>query len=253
MKVYFIGAGPGDPELLTVKAARIIKSCRVAVYAGSLISDELLSLIPDEAERSDSAKMSLPEVVKIFKSARDRGLDVARLHSGDPCVYGAIGEQMRALDELGMEYEVIPGVSSFQAAAAALKKELTVPEVSQTVILTRAAGRTPVPPEQDLSALARARATMMIFLSAGMMDKVAAKLAESYGSEAPVSVVYKASWPDERIVTGTLSDIAGKVAEAGITRTAMIAVGPALGEWGGTASRLYDETFSHGYRKARGE
>lgn len=253
MKVYFIGAGPGDPELLTIKAARIIKSCPVAVYAGSLISGEVLSLIPEGAEKSDSAKMSLPEIIEVYKSARDRGLSVARLHSGDPCVYGAIGEQMAALDVMGMEYEVIPGVSSFQAAAAALKKELTVPEVSQTVILTRAAGRTPVPPEQDLSALAGARATMMVFLSAGMMDEVAAKLAESYGSETPVSVVYRASWPDERIVTGTLSDIAEKVAEAGITKTAMIAVGPALDEWGGTASRLYDESFSHGSRRARDE
>ena len=251
MKVYFIGAGPGDPELLTVKARRLLETCKILVYAGSLVSDTVVALAPADAERHNSATMSLNEIVEVFVSARERGLDVARLHSGDPSIYGAIGEQMRTLDGLGIEYEVIPGVSSFQAAAAALKKELTAPEVSQTIILTRMAGRTPVPEEQDLAVLGKSRATLCVFLSVSKISEVAEKLTDSYGADAPVSVVSRASWPDQRIVRGTLYDIAGKVSEAGIEKTAMIIVGRALDDGAEAVSRLYDESFSHEYRKAR--
>ena len=165
MIVHFVGAGPGDPELLTLKAARLLSACRICVYAGSLVSPGVLALIPAEAERHDSARMSHDEVVAVYKDARERGIDVVRLHSGDPSIYGATREQMNALDALGIPYDVCPGVSSFQAAAAALKTELTAPEVSQTIILTRTAGRTPLPEEQELDRIARTHATLCIFLS----------------------------------------------------------------------------------------
>src|SRR5512137_2968021 len=173
MIVHFVGAGPGDPELLTRKAERLLRNCRICIYAGSLVSPGVLALIPNKAEKHDSAGMTHGEVIALCKSARDRGIDVVRLHSGDPSIYGAIREQMNALDGLGIAYDVCPGVSSFQAAAAALCTELTAPEVSQTIILTRAAGRTPLPPEQELDRIARTQATLCIFLSVGKIGEVA--------------------------------------------------------------------------------
>ncbi|NQT21385.1 MAG: precorrin-4 C(11)-methyltransferase [Planctomycetes bacterium] len=250
MKVYFTGAGPGDPELLTVRARRLLSECKCCVYAGSLVSPEVIGLIPSDAEVHDSAGMSLGQILAVCKDARGRDVDVVRLHTGDPAIYGAIGEQMAGLDGLGIEYEVVPGVSSFQAAAAALKTELTVPGISQTIILTRSAGRTPMPESQELDRLAQAGATLCIFLSVHGIEKVATILSSHYGKEAPAAVVYRASWPDEIIIRGTLDDIARKVGEAGIKKTAMIIVGNAPAR-PGTASKLYDSTFTHGYRKGK--
>jgi len=250
MKVIFVGAGPGDPELLTLKAARLLQNCQCCVYAGSLVSPEVVALIPASAEKYDSASMTLEETTEVCKKAQERGIDMIRLHTGDPSIYGAIREQMTELDRLGIDYEVVPGVSSFQAAAAALKTELTAPEVSQTIILTRTAGRTPMPDGQALDRMARTRATLCIFLSVQNMPDVARTLVEHYGAECPIAVVSHASWPDQVIIKGTLADIAGKVAAAGISKTSMIVVGRAL-ERTGAVSRLYSGEFSHGYRAAK--
>jgi len=251
MKVYFVGAGSGDPELLTLKAHRLLSACRCCVYAGSLVNPALLDLLPPGAERHDSAGMDLAQIVAVLRDAASRGVDVVRLHTGEPSIFGAIGEQMDALDELGIDYEVVPGISSFQAAAAALRVELTAPEVSQTVILTRAGGRTSVPAEQDLARLAATRATLCLFLSADRAEELAAALRPHYGDDCPAAMVYHASWPDQRIVRGTLRDIGAKVRESGITRTALILVGHALARPVKQASKLYDRGFSHGYREGR--
>jgi precorrin-4/cobalt-precorrin-4 C11-methyltransferase len=248
MKVIFVGAGPGDPELLTVKARRALRRCRCCIYAGSLISPEVLAELPPRAARYDSAEMTLEQIIAVCREAKEKDTDVVRLHSGDPSIYGAIGEQMRELDKLGIEYEVIPGVSSFQAAAAALKTELTAPEVSQTIILTRSSGRTPLPSDQELERLAQSHATLCLFLSVQNIEALAQTLAAHYGSDCPVAIVYRASWPDQKIIRGRLSDIAAKVAAGQISRTAMIIVGWAL-QAGEAVSRLYSREFSHGYRK----
>lgn len=248
MKVYFVGAGPGDPELVTRKGQRLLERCGSCIYAGSLVNPRLLDLLSPEAERHDSAAMSLEEITEVYRRAREREVDVVRLHSGDPSIFGAVGEQMRELDRLGIEYEVVPGVSSFAAAAAALKTPLTAPEVSQTIILTRTAGRTPVPEAQSLNRLAQARATLCLFLSVHRVKTVAEQLAKHYGADCPAAVVYRASWPDERVIRGTLADVASKVAEAGIERTALVLVGRALGRPEGR-SKLYDEAFEHDYRE----
>jgi precorrin-4/cobalt-precorrin-4 C11-methyltransferase len=247
MKVYFVGAGPGDPELLTVKAERLLKNCQICIYAGSLVSDSVLDLLPRNAERHDSASLDLEEITRLFVDASERGIDVVRLHSGDPSIYGAIGEQMNELDRCGIDYEVIPGVSSFQAAAAALRTELTAPEVAQTIILTRTSGRTPLPETQELEILAQTQATLCIFLSAHKIAQIAETLAKHYGVECPAAVIYKVSWPDQRIIKGTLSDIGEKVSAAEIKKTAMVIVGQALAR-GIAASRLYNPEFSHEYR-----
>jgi len=247
MKVYFVGAGPGDPELLTVKAERLLKNCRICIYAGSLVSDRVLDLLPRDAERHDSSTLDLEEIARLFLDARDRGIDAVRLHSGDPSIYGAIGEQMNELDRYGIDYEVIPGISSFQAAAAALRTELTAPEIAQTIILTRTSGRTPLPETQELEILARTQATLCIFLSAHKIREIAETLAKHYGAQCPAAVIYRVSWPDQQIMRGTLSDIGEKASAAGIKKTAMVIVGPALAR-GIAASRLYSPEFSHEYR-----
>lgn len=252
MKVYFVGAGPGDPELLTVKGQRMLEGCRICIYAGSLVNPELLTLLPVDAEKHNSATMNLDEIVAVVKDARDRDVDVIRLHSGDPSIYGAIKEQMHRLDDMGIEYEVVPGVSSFQAAAAVLKTELTAPETSQTIILTRTSGRTPVPETQELEALARTLSTLCIFLSAHKVKEVAGKLVHYYGPDCPAAMVYRASWPDQQIIRGTLADIAAKTSEAGITKTGMIVVGRALAP-DLPASKLYDPAFTHEYRVGNGD
>ena len=250
MKIYFVGAGPGDPELLSIKAKRLLENCSYCIYAGSLVSDEVIGLLPENAKRFNSAELDLDEITELFKKARDESQDVIRLHSGDPSIYGAIREQMRHLDELGIEYETIPGISSFQAAAAALNLELTVPNSVQTVILTRTAGRTPVPPEQELDQLGKSKATLCIFLSVQRMDSVVEKLLPHYGGKCPAAIVYRASWPDQQIIRGSLADIADKTRSAGITKTAMIIVGWAL-DPEKQESKLYDPAFSHGCRKAK--
>ncbi|NQT85266.1 precorrin-4 C(11)-methyltransferase [bacterium] len=252
MKVIFVGAGPGDPELLTVRAHRLLTTCGYCIYAGSLVSPAVAALIPPTAESHDSAALDLPQTLAICERARERDVDVVRLHSGDPSIYGAIGEQMRELDRVGIPYEIVPGVSSFQASAAALCTELTAPEVSQTIILTRTSGRTPMPPEQELERLAQAQATLCIFLSTHKTDVVAETLAKHYGPGCPAAVVYHASWPDQQIVRGTLADIAERVAEAGFRKTALILVGRALAG-ADRDSKLYDRTFSHEFRKGEPE
>lgn len=249
MKVHFVGAGPGDPDLLTVKAARLLRETACCIYAGSLVNPALLDLLPPQAERYDSAGMTLEEVLAVVRKAAERDADVVRLHTGDPSIYGAIGEQMDALDELGIDYEVVPGVSAFQAAAATLRVELTAPEVSQTVILSRLAGRTPVPPGQELERLAPAKATLCLFLSVGKIAETARTLAVEYGGDCPAAVVFRASWPDEKVIRGGLDDIAAKVEGEGITRTAMILVGQALKRPWKHTSKLYDRHFTHGYRQ----
>ncbi|MBM3891602.1 MAG: precorrin-4 C(11)-methyltransferase [Verrucomicrobia bacterium] len=248
MKVFFVGAGPGDPELLTLKAEKLLRNCRCCIYAGSLVSPQVLALLPASAAKHDSASLTLEQTIAICRQAKEQDMDVVRLHSGDPAIYGAIREQMNELDKLGIAYEVVPGVSSFQAAAAALKTELTAPEVSQTIILTRTSGRTPLPAEQELDRLAQTHATLCLFLSVQKMDELARSLAKHYGDDCPIAVVYHASWPDQRIVRGTLADIAGKVAQEQISKTAMIIVGRALA-LDIPASKLYDASFSHGHRK----
>jgi precorrin-4/cobalt-precorrin-4 C11-methyltransferase len=250
MMVHFVGAGPGDPELLTLKAERLLKACRICVYAGSLVSPGVLALIPGEAERHDSAGMSHDEVVAVYRDALAQGIDVVRLHSGDPSIYGAIREQMNALDALGIPYDVCPGVSSFQAAAAALQTELTAPEVSQTIVLTRTSGRTPLPAEQELDQIARTHATLCIFLSIEKIREVAGTLAAHYGADCPAAVVHRASWPEQKVIRGTLADIAARTESEKIRSTALIVVGQALGR-DIPASRLYDAAFSHGCRKAK--
>jgi precorrin-4/cobalt-precorrin-4 C11-methyltransferase len=252
MTVWFVGAGPGDPDLLTLKGARVIERCPVVIYAGSLVPREVVARASPGARVLDSAGMTLDEIVAELRAAHARGEDVARVHTGDPSIFGAIAEQMRALDALGIPYEVIPGVSSFTAAAAAIKKELTLPGVSQAVVIARAEGRTAVPEGQRLPELARARATLALFLSTGRLDEAARELAAEYGPACPAVLVHKATHPDQQIVRGTLADIAARARELGIGATAMVLVGPALADGAGEPSKLYDAAFSHAFRPAPG-
>lgn len=249
--VHFIGAGPGDPELLTIKGKRLIDSADVIIYAGSLVNKKVLDDRKESAVVYNSAYMTLPEVIQVVKEAEAKGLSVARVHTGDPSIYGAIREQMDALDRLGISYEVIPGVSSFLAAAASMKKEYTLPGVSQTVILSRLEGRTPVPEKEKILSLAKHHATMIIFLSVGKIEVLVQLLSESYERDTPAAVVYKASWPEEVIVYGTLETIADKVKAAGITKTALVVVGDFLGN-AYELSKLYDQNFETEYRKTGG-
>ncbi len=249
MKVIFVGAGPGNPDLLTIQAHRLLSNCQICIYAGSLVSPEVVALAPDGAELHDSAGMTLEEMETVFARAQAQNIDLIRLHTGDPSIYGAIREQMNSLDKMGIDYDVVPGVSSFQAAAAALKTELTAPEIAQTIILSRTSGRTPMPEMQELEHLARTQSTLCLFLSIHKIGSVADELAGHYGYHCPVAVVYRASWPDEKLIQGTLADIAAKVEEAQIKKTAMVIVGPALAR-NIPASKLYHRHFSHGYRQA---
>lgn len=246
--ISFIGAGPGDPELLTIKGKRLIDSADVIIYAGSLVNPRILEDAKEGAQIYNSASMNLEEVLEVMKKGEEEGKKVVRVHTGDPAVFGAHREQMDALTRMGIEYEVIPGVSSFLAAAAVLKKEYTLPGVSQTVILTRMEGRTPMPPKEKLRDLAKHNSTLIIFLSVDRIEELSAVLREEYRPDTPVAVVYKATWEDQKIVQGTLLDIAGKVKEAGIRKTALTVVGDFLGDEY-ELSRLYDKTFTHEFRK----
>ena len=248
--ISFVGAGPGDPELITLKGRRLLDKADVIVFAGSLVNPALLQNL--EAEIYDSAGMNIDEIIDILSSSFHNGKRCVRLHTGDPSLFGAVREQMKRLDELGIPFELVPGVSSAAAAAAAMKRELTCPGISQTVILTRHAGRTPVPRGQEIEVLARHQATMCIFLSVSMMDELVRELlAGGYKASTPVAVVEKASWPDERVVRGSIEDIASRVRRAGIKKTAMIIVGDVLELRGGKNSMLYHPGFSHGYRKGK--
>ena len=246
--VYFLGAGPGDPELITVKGMRLLGQAGTVIHAGSLVNPALLELSP-RAELIDSSPLCLDDIVEVMITRARAGRLVVRLHSGDPSFYGAIKEQMERLREAGIGYEVVPGVSSLNAAAAALGCELTVPDVSQTVIVTRAAGRTPVPESEDISSLAVHGATMAVFLSAGLAAEVRRKLlAGGYAPETPAAVVQNASRADQKILSTTVAALADDIEAAGIGRTAIILVGEALAQAGGE-SLLYKRGFSHGYRQ----
>ncbi|MBJ6801546.1 precorrin-4 C(11)-methyltransferase [Geomonas propionica] len=251
--VHFVGAGPGDVELITVKGARLLGEADVVVYAGSLVDRELVLTYAPDARVYDSAGMDLEQTTTVLAEAILAGEQVVRLHTGDPSIYGAIQEQMVELDRLGIGYEVVPGVTSAFAAAAALKQELTLPEVSQTVVITRLAGRTPVPEREQLGNIAQIGATLVIYLSISMIDKVVDELLSgAYQEDTPVAVVAKASWADEQVLTGTLADIAAKVRDAGIAKQALIVVGDVLrarSEGMKAKSLLYDKGFSHGCRE----
>ena len=248
--ITFLGAGPGDPELITLKGRRLLDEADLVVFAGSLVNPALLDGI--RAEIFDSAGMNLDEIITVMVQGYRDGKKVVRLHTGDPAIYGAIREQMALLDGKNIPYDVIPGVSSALASAAALKVELTVPEVTQTVIFTRQAGRTPVPEAESLRRLAAIGGSMCIFLSVSMIEKVVAELITGgYPAETPIAVVEKATWPDQHIVRGTLADIAEKIEKSAIRKTAMILVGRALADTSNAVSRLYDAGFSHEYRRKK--
>lgn len=248
--VYFIGAGPGDPELLTIKGKKIIDSADVIIYAGSLVNREVLKDIKSGAKVYNSATMHLEEVIEVMKEAEKKNLMTARVHTGDPAIFGAHREQMDALEREGIEFCVIPGVSSFVAAAAALKKEYTLPEVTQSIILTRMEGRTPMPEKESIKAFSKHQATMVIFLSANRIEELVEQLQTSYPVDTPIALVYKASWPEEKIIQGNLGNIAELVRKANITKTGLIVVGRFLGDQY-ALSKLYDRHFSHEYREAK--
>lgn len=248
--IYFVGAGSGAPDLITVRGARLLSEADVIVYAGSLVNPALLEYKKDGCEVYNSAKMTLEEVIAVMAPAAKAGKTVVRLHTGDPCVYGAHREQMDELDKRGLPYEVCPGVSSFCGAAAALKAEYTLPNVSQSVILTRMEGRTPVPEKEQIEAFAAHGATMVIFLSVGQLPRLSERLiAGGYAPDTPAAIVYKATWPDEKVVRTTVADLAEAGAREGITKTALITVGGFLGtEY--ERSKLYDPTFTTEFREA---
>ena len=238
MTVYFIGAGPGDPELITVKGQRLIRTCPVILYAGSLVPEAVLS---GHSAQSvvNTADLHLDEIVALLEAAHAKGQDIARVHSGDPSLYGAIGEQIRRLNTLAIPYEIVPGVTAAAASAASLGCEFTLPGISQTVILTRFATKTSMPEGEQLADLARHRATMAIHLGVRHIERIVTDLIPHYGEQCPVAVIFRASWPDEEKVLGTLADIAEKVLEKGIERTALIVVGYVLNAEGFTDSSLY--------------
>lgn len=248
MRVYIIGAGPGDPRLLTLRGAELIARCPVVLYTGSLVPREMVAGARPDARVLDSSGMNLEEILAVLKEARDNDQDVARVHTGDPAIFGATAEQFRQLAELGIDYEIVPGVSSFTAAAAALGKELTLPELSQTVIVTRAEGRTPMPAGEQLADLAKHQATMVFFLSINLLAKITRELIPHYGADCPVAVVYRATWPDQKILLGTLSDIRDKVFAAGIDSQSIVIVGRVLTASDFANSRLYAADFTHRFR-----
>jgi len=246
MTVHFIGAGPGAPDLITIRGRNLIRKAGLVLYAGSLVPKEIVDEAGDDAEVIDSAPLNLDEIIETMARAHEAGQDVARVHSGDPSLYGAIAEQMRQLDERDIPYDVTPGVPAFAAAAATLKRELTLPGISQTVILTRTAVRASAMPEgEDLDTLGKSGATLAIHLSVNNLKNVIDDLTPHYGKDCPVCVIWRASWPDEKIVRGTLKTIRDMVKKAGMTRTALILVGKALGEAAFEDSRLYAADHSH--------
>ena len=248
--IYFVGAGSGAPDLITVRGAKLLGEADVIVYAGSLVNPALLDYKKQGCEVYDSAKMTLEEVIAVMAPAAKAGKTVVRLHTGDPCVYGAHREQMDELDKLGIDYEICPGVSSFCGAAAALKAEYTLPNVSQTVILTRMEGRTPVPEKEQIESLAAHGATMVIFLSAGQLEKLSQRLiAGGYAPETPAASVYKATWPDEKVIRTTVPGLAEAAKREGVTKAPLITVGGFLGDEY-DRSKLYVPAFTTGFREA---
>lgn len=246
--ISFVGAGPGDLDLITVKGRRLLKEADVIIYAGSLVDARHMDFAKDDADIYNSATMHLDEVLDVMKKSHEAGKDLVRLHTGDPSVYGAIQEQMDALAAWGIDYNVVPGVSSFSAAAASLKREFTLPGVSQTVILTRRAGRTPVPEGESIDKLAAHGASMAIFLSAGQLEALVEDLKKGYADDTPMAVVYKATWADEIIVRSTLKDIVKDMEGRDIYKHAQILIGDFL-DTDYDKSKLYDKHFSTEYRK----
>jgi precorrin-4/cobalt-precorrin-4 C11-methyltransferase len=250
--IHFIGAGPGAPDLITVRGLRLIERCEVCLYAGSLVPAEVVAAAPKGARVLDTASMHLDEIVGEMERAVAAGKEVARVHSGDPSLYGAIAEQIRRLNALGISYDVTPGVPAFAAAAAALGRELTIPEISQTVILTRTAMKSSAMPEgEDLATVAQSRATLAIHLSVRNLLEVERQLSPFYGPNCPVIVAYRVGWPDQKFIHGTLSDIREKVRAEKVTRTALVFVGRALADSDFRDSALYDAKHAHVLRPKR--
>lgn len=248
--VDFVGAGCGAADLITLRGKKLLENADVIIYAGSLVNSELLSYAKEDCEIHNSAYMTLDEVISVIENAENKGRNTVRLHTGDPSLYGAIREQMDRLEELGIAYEICPGVSSFCGAAAALKAEYTLPDVSQTVIITRMAGRTPVPEKEDIEKLAAHGATMVIFLSTGLLKELSEKLVKGgYSADTPAAVVYKASWNDEKVCRCTVGTLYETAEKNGIKKTALITVGNFLGS-DYSLSKLYDSTFETEFRKA---
>lgn len=251
--VHFVGAGCGAADLITLRGKKLLEDADVIIYAGSLVNPELLRYADTECEIYNSAEMTLDEVIAIIKEAEENGKNTVRLHTGDPSIFGAVREQMDRLKTFGISYDVCPGVSSFCGAAASLKAEYTLPDVSQTVILTRMAGRTPVPESESIESLAAHRGTMVIFLSTGLLDELSERLIRGgYRPETPAAIVYKASWEDEKICLCTVSDLAETAQKNGIKKTAIITVGNFLGD-SYSLSKLYDPLFETEFRKVKGE
>lgn len=249
--VHFVGAGSGAPDLITLRGMRLLGQADVIVYAGSLVNPELLSYKKEDAVVYNSATMTLEEVLAVMEQAEQEGKETLRLHTGDPCLYGAIREQMDALDARGIAYDDTPGVSSFQAAAAALNLEYTLPDVSQSVIITRMEGRTPVPEREQIESFAAHGATMVIFLSTGMLGELSKRLVEGgYQHTTPAAIVYKASWPEEESYVCTVETLAQTAQEHGITKTALIIVGDVVAHSNYSRSKLYDPSFTTEYREA---
>lgn len=254
MTVHFIGAGPGAADLITVRGLRLIRQCPVVLYAGSLVPAEIVEQAADDARIIDTAPLNLDEIIDEIEKAHNAGLDVARVHSGDPSLYGAIAEQIRRLQALGIAYDITPGVPAFAAAAAALGNELTLPEISQTIILTRTTMRSsPMPNREDLTTLGASGATLVIHLSIRNLRYIGQTLSPLYGADCPVAVVYRASWPDQIIIHGTLADIREKVRQAKLRRTALIIVGRVLDEQAFPDSKLYDPQHAHVLRSKKRE
>lgn len=251
MTVFFIGAGPGDPDLLTIRGRKLIERCPVCLYAGSLVPREIVACAPPGAKVIDTAPLHLDQIIGHMREAHASGLDVARVHSGDPTIYGAIAEQIRRLDTEEIPYEIVPGVSSFTAAAAALGLELTPAGANQTIILTRAAGRTGLPPNESLAELAKHRVGLVLFLSAAQVSQVVEALSPHYGIDAPVVVAYRVSWPDQSILRCTLATLAETMRAAKIQLTALIMVGPMLEPKRAHNSHLYDRGYTHRFRRGK--
>lgn len=246
MTVYFIGAGPGAPDLITVRGLKLIEKCPVCMYAGSLVPEEIVAAAPDNAEVTDTAPLNLDEIIEMIRVADEKGQDVARVHSGDPAIYGATAEQMRRLDKLDIDYEVVPGVPAFAGAAAKLKTELTLPEIAQTVIITRTGMKASSMPEgEQLEVLGKSGATLAIHLSIRNLVYIREALEPYYGDDCPVVIAYRATWPDELYIKTTLAEMKEEVRKHKITRTALILVGPVLGEVDFRDSDLYNADYSH--------
>ena len=252
MTVHFIGAGPGAPDLITLRGLRLIETSPVCLYAGSLVPQAVIAAAPGDARVIDTAPLTLDEIIAEMAAAHAAGKDVSRVHSGDISLYGAVAEQIRRLEALAIPYDLTPGVPAFAAAAAALGAELTLPDIAQTVILTRTAIRaSAMPPDEDLAALAKSRATLVLHLSINNLGPILREIAPIYGADCPVAVVYRASWPDQLILRGTLATIRAQVKAAGLTRTALIIVGRVLGASGFSDSRLYAPAHYHVLRPRR--